>query len=55
VPIFILDRHKSGVDPNWPLVTYLPDVETAMARAKEAAASSSTSAPTTSSWSRSGS
>jgi dihydrofolate reductase len=37
VPIFILDRHKSGVDPQWPLVTYLPDVETAMARAKEAA------------------
>jgi dihydrofolate reductase len=37
VPIFILDRHKSGVDPKWPLVTYLPDVETAMARAKEAA------------------
>jgi dihydrofolate reductase len=37
VPIFILDRHKSGVDPEWPLVTYLPDVEAAMARAKEAA------------------
>ena len=37
VPIFILDRHKSGVDPQWPLVTYLPDVETAMAQAKEAA------------------
>jgi dihydrofolate reductase len=37
VPIFILDRHKSGVDPQWPLVTYLPDVETAMTRAKEAA------------------
>lgn len=37
VPIFILHRHRSGVDPQWPLVTYLPDVETAMARAKEAA------------------
>jgi dihydrofolate reductase len=37
VPIFILDRHRSGVDPQWPLVTYLPDVEDAMARAKEAA------------------
>jgi dihydrofolate reductase len=37
VPIFILDRHKSGVDPKWPLVTYVPDVETAMAKAKEAA------------------
>lgn len=37
VPIFILDRHKSGVDPQWPLVTYLSDVETAMARAKEGA------------------
>jgi len=37
VPIFILSRSKSGVDPQWPLVTYVPDVETAMARAKEAA------------------
>jgi dihydrofolate reductase len=37
VPIFILNRRRSGVDPQWPLVTYLPDVETAMARAKEAA------------------
>jgi dihydrofolate reductase len=36
-PIFILDRHKSGVDPQWPLVTYLSDVEDAMAKAKEAA------------------
>jgi dihydrofolate reductase len=37
VPIFILDRRRSGVDPQWPLVTYLPDVEDAMAKAKEAA------------------
>jgi dihydrofolate reductase len=37
VPIFILSRRESGVDPRWPLVTYVPDVETAMARAKEAA------------------
>jgi len=37
VPIFILSRQKSGADPRWPLVTYVPDVETAMARAKEAA------------------
>ncbi len=37
VPIFILSRRQSGVDPRWPLVTYVPGVETAMARAKEAA------------------
>jgi dihydrofolate reductase len=37
VPIFILSRQNAGVDPRWPLVTYVPDVETAMARAKEAA------------------
>jgi dihydrofolate reductase len=37
VPIFILSRSKSGVDPQWPLVTYVADVETAMAGAKEAA------------------
>jgi dihydrofolate reductase len=37
VPIFILSRSKSGDDPQWPLVTYVADVETAMARAKEAA------------------
>lgn len=37
VPIFILSREKVGVDPRWPLVTYVPDVEAAMARAKEAA------------------
>jgi dihydrofolate reductase len=37
VPIFILSRHRSGVDPRRPLVTYVGDVETAMADAKEAA------------------
>jgi dihydrofolate reductase len=37
VPIFILSRQDPGVDPRWPLVTYVPNVETAMARAKEAA------------------
>ena len=38
VPIFILSRHKSEADAaQWPLVTYVGDVETAMARAKEAA------------------
>ncbi|MFP5388704.1 MAG: dihydrofolate reductase, partial [Thermoleophilia bacterium] len=37
VPIFILSRQDPGVDPRWPLVTYVPKVETAMARAKEAA------------------
>jgi len=37
VPIFILSRHESGVDPRWPLVTYVGDVATAMASAKEAA------------------
>jgi dihydrofolate reductase len=37
VPIFILSRRESGTDPRWPLVTYVPDVVTAMARAKEAA------------------
>jgi dihydrofolate reductase len=37
VPIFILSRSKSGVDPQWPLVTYVADVEDAMTRAKEAA------------------
>jgi len=38
VPIFILSRHKSEADAaQWPLVTYVSDVETAMARAKEAA------------------
>jgi dihydrofolate reductase len=37
VPIFILSRRDLGVDPRWPLVTYVADVETAMAWAKEAA------------------
>jgi dihydrofolate reductase len=38
VPIFILSRHKSEADAaQWPLVTYVGDVETAMASAKEAA------------------
>jgi dihydrofolate reductase len=38
VPIFILSRHKSDADAaQWPLVTYVDDVETAMASAKEAA------------------
>ncbi len=37
VPILILSRQDPDVDPRWPLVTYVPDVETAMARAKEAA------------------
>lgn len=32
-----MDRGQSGTDPRWPLVTYVPDVEIAMARAKEAA------------------
>lgn len=38
VPIFILSRRRAGVDPGRPLVTYVGDVETAMARAKAAAA-----------------
>lgn len=37
VPIFILSREKHGTDPRWPLVTYVGEVETAMARAKVAA------------------
>jgi dihydrofolate reductase len=38
VPIFILSRHPSEAEQaRWPLVTYVGDVETAMARAKEAA------------------
>jgi len=38
VPIFILYRHKPGVDiGQWPLVTPVNDVASAMARAKEAA------------------
>ena len=38
VPIFILSRHEPGIDVGqWPLVTYVDDVTTAMAEAKEAA------------------
>jgi dihydrofolate reductase len=38
VPIFIYSRREPGIDiSGWPLVTYLDDLPTAMARAKEAA------------------
>jgi dihydrofolate reductase len=38
VPIFILSRNPTEAEQaRWPLVTYVGDVETAMARAKEAA------------------
>jgi dihydrofolate reductase len=38
VPIFILARHDPGIDiSRWPLVTYVNDVTTAMAQAKQAA------------------
>jgi dihydrofolate reductase len=38
VPIFILSRQEPGIDiGDWPLVTYLDDVETAVSRAKQAA------------------
>jgi dihydrofolate reductase len=38
VPIFILARDEPGIDiSQWPLVTYVNDVATAMSRAKEAA------------------
>jgi dihydrofolate reductase len=38
VPIFILARQEPGIDiSQWPLVTYVDDVTTAMTRAKEAA------------------
>jgi dihydrofolate reductase len=37
-PIFIYSRREPGIDiSGWPLVTYVSDVETAFARAKEAA------------------
>jgi dihydrofolate reductase len=37
-PIFIVARDEPGIDiSNWPLVTYVDDVTTAMTRAKEAA------------------
>ena len=38
VPIFILSRQKPGIDiGRWPLVTYVPDVRTAMTEARRAA------------------
>jgi dihydrofolate reductase len=38
VPIFIYSRRPPGIDiSQWPLVTYVTDVETAMTRAKQAA------------------
>jgi dihydrofolate reductase len=38
VPIFILSRQEPGIEiEQWPLVTYLPDVGTAMSAAKRAA------------------
>lgn len=38
VPIFILSRHQPSAEvAQWPLVTFVSDVETAMARAKDAA------------------
>jgi dihydrofolate reductase len=38
VPIFVLARHSLGIDVGqWPLVTYVDDVTTAMTEAKEAA------------------
>jgi dihydrofolate reductase len=38
VPIFVLTRHEPDSETgHWPLVTYVTDVRTAMARAKEAA------------------
>jgi dihydrofolate reductase len=41
VPIFIYSRREPGIDiSGWPLVTYVPDVASAMAQAKEAAGQS---------------
>ena len=37
VPIFILTRHEPGDLRQWPLVTYVSDVRTAMTQAKQAA------------------
>jgi len=38
VPIWILSRHEPGIDVSqWPLVTYVDDVTTAMTEAKRAA------------------
>ncbi len=37
-PIFVLSRQEPGIDVGqWPLVTYVDDVETAMSEAKQAA------------------
>ncbi len=39
VPIFIYSRREPGIDiSQWPLVTYLKDVEAAITRARQAAA-----------------
>jgi dihydrofolate reductase len=39
VPIFILTRHEPGIDiSQWPLVSYVDDVTSAITQAKEAAA-----------------
>jgi dihydrofolate reductase len=41
VPIFIVARREPGIDiSQWPLVTYVDDVATAMTKAKEAAGDS---------------
>jgi dihydrofolate reductase len=38
VPIFVLSRHEPGIDTGqWPLVTYVSDVRTAMTEARQAA------------------
>ena len=38
VPIFVLTRQAPGTEPEqWPLVTYVNDITTAMAQAKQAA------------------
>jgi dihydrofolate reductase len=38
VPIFIYSRQETGIDiSQWPLVTYLSDLESAMTKAREAA------------------
>jgi dihydrofolate reductase len=37
VPIFILSRREPGSERQWPLVTYVDDVSTAMSEAKRAA------------------
>jgi dihydrofolate reductase len=38
VPIWVFSRHEPGIDVSqWPLVTYVDDVTSAMTRAKEAA------------------